>query len=190
MRGGGQLPPLPPPDRRLCVCVRMRVFVCMCSSEKPQRLMAITPPPPTDLRHWLNNTYYQWDQQPPPWSRPSCTDCRHLSRTALTASTCNHRQQNISQTSTYPSQYRIQSSVGRLKESERPACPVKYDGIQIMHIREVVRKNYSPRGNFIKVWNTRCWKPSVFWIFINYRGWIILLTTDRPMCIICFIKWF
>ena len=29
------------------------------------------------------------------------------------------------------------------------------DIIQIMHIREVVSKNYSPRGNFIKVWNTR-----------------------------------
>ena len=39
--------------------------------------------------------------------------------------------------------------------------------IQIMHIREVVSKNYSPRGNFIKVWNTRGWKPSVFWIFIK-----------------------
>ena len=37
--------------------------------------------------------------------------------------------------------------------------------IQIMHIREVVSKNYSPRGNCIKVWNTRGWKPSVFWIF-------------------------
>ena len=36
-----------------------------------------------------------------------------------------------------------------------------------MHIREVVSKNYSPRGNFIKVWNTRGWKPSVFWIFIK-----------------------
>ena len=30
--------------------------------------------------------------------------------------------------------------------------------IQIMHIREVVSKNYSPRGNFIKVWNTQGWK--------------------------------
>ena len=39
--------------------------------------------------------------------------------------------------------------------------------IQIMHIIEVVSKNYSPRGNFIKVWNTRGWKPSVFWIFIK-----------------------
>ena len=39
--------------------------------------------------------------------------------------------------------------------------------IQIMHIREVVSKNYSLRGNFIKVWNTRGWKPSVFWIFIK-----------------------
>ena len=39
--------------------------------------------------------------------------------------------------------------------------------IQIMHIREVVSKNYSPRGNSIKVWNTRGWKPSVLWIFIK-----------------------
>ena len=39
--------------------------------------------------------------------------------------------------------------------------------IQIMHIREVVSKNYSPWGNFIKVWNTRGWKPSVFFIFIK-----------------------
>ena len=39
--------------------------------------------------------------------------------------------------------------------------------IQIMHIREVVSKNYSPRGNFIKVWNTQGWKPSVFWSFIK-----------------------
>ena len=39
--------------------------------------------------------------------------------------------------------------------------------IQIMHIREVVSNNYSSRGNFIKVWNTRGWKPSVFWIFIK-----------------------
>ena len=39
---------------------------------------------------------------------------------------------------------------------------------KMMHIREVVNsKNYSPRGNFIKVWNTRGWKPSVFWIFIK-----------------------
>ena len=36
-----------------------------------------------------------------------------------------------------------------------------------MHVREVVGKNYSLRGNFIKVWNTRGWKPSVFWIFIK-----------------------
>ena len=36
-----------------------------------------------------------------------------------------------------------------------------------MHIREVISKNYSPRGNIIKVWNTRGWKPSVFWIFIK-----------------------
>ena len=57
-----------------------------------------------------------------------------------------------------------------------------------MHIREVVSKNYSPQGNFIKVWNTRGWKPSVFWIFIKLL--IILLMTDRLMCIICFIKWF
>ena len=59
--------------------------------------------------------------------------------------------------------------------------------IQIMLIREVVSKNYSPRGNSIKVWNSRGWKLSVFWIF---RGWIILITTDRLMCMICFIKWF
>ena len=39
--------------------------------------------------------------------------------------------------------------------------------IHIMHIREVVHKNYSPRGNLIKVWNTQGWKPSVFWIFIK-----------------------
>ena len=39
--------------------------------------------------------------------------------------------------------------------------------IQIMHIREVVSKNYSPRGNFIKIWDTWGWKPSVFWIFIT-----------------------
>ena len=47
--------------------------------------------------------------------------------------------------------------------------PVEFAGIiiQIMHIREVVSKNYSPRGNFIKVWNARGWKPSVFWIFIK-----------------------
>ena len=36
-----------------------------------------------------------------------------------------------------------------------------------MHIREVVSKNYSPRGNFIKVWITRGWKPSVFLIVIK-----------------------
>ena len=41
------------------------------------------------------------------------------------------------------------------------------DIIQIMHIVEVVSKNYSPRGNCIKIWNTRGWKPSVFWIFIE-----------------------
>ena len=39
--------------------------------------------------------------------------------------------------------------------------------IQIMHIREVVSKNYSPQGNFIKVGNTRGWKPRVFWLFIK-----------------------
>ena len=44
---------------------------------------------------------------------------------------------------------------------------MKSVSIQIMHIRKVVSKNYSPRGNFIKVWNTRGWKPSVFWIFIK-----------------------
>ena len=36
-----------------------------------------------------------------------------------------------------------------------------------MHIREVISKKYSPRVNFIKVWNTRGWKPSVFRIFIK-----------------------
>ena len=44
---------------------------------------------------------------------------------------------------------------------------VMHVNVQIMHIREVVSKNYSPRGNFIKVWNTRGWKLSVFWIFIK-----------------------
>ena len=48
-----------------------------------------------------------------------------------------------------------------------------------MHIREVVSKNYSPQGNFKKVWNTRGCKPSVFWIcmklprvdnFTNHRS--------------------
>ena len=29
-----------------------------------------------------------------------------------------------------------------------------------------------------------------FGFLYSYRGWIILLTTDRLMCIICFIKWF
>ena len=61
--------------------------------------------------------------------------------------------------------------------NNQTACwRIAQHSIQIMHIREVVSKNYSPRGNFIKVWNT--------------RGWIILLTTDRLMCFICFIKWF
>ena len=59
-----------------------------------------------------------------------------------------------------------------------------------MHIREVVSKNYSPQGNFMKVWNTRGWKPSVFWIFIKLPRVDNLLTTDRLMCIIYFIKWF
>ena len=58
-----------------------------------------------------------------------------------------------------------------------------------MHIREVVSKNYSPRGNFVKVWNTRGWKPNVFWIFIKLPR-VDKFTNDRLMCIICFIKWF
>ena len=62
------------------------------------------------------------------------------------------------------------------------------DSIQIMHIREVVSKNYSPGGNFIKVWNTRGWKPSVFWIFIKLPRVDNLLTTDRLMCIISSVE--
>ena len=50
--------------------------------------------------------------------------------------------------------------------------------IQIVHIREVVSKNYSPRGNFIKVWNTRGWKASVFWIFIKLAR-VDNFTNDR-----------
>ena len=57
------------------------------------------------------------------------------------------------------------AAAGREVNSSDPFRLHPWNGIQIMHIREVVSKKYSPRGNFIKVWNTRGWKPSVFWIF-------------------------
>ena len=59
-----------------------------------------------------------------------------------------------------------------------------------MHIREVVSKNYSPRGN-IKVWNTRGYAPSVFWIFIKLLR-VDNFTNDRSPNVhySCFIKWF
>ena len=68
---------------------------------------------------------------------------------------------------------------------------VKLQIIQIMHIREVVSKNYSPRSNFIKVWNTRGWKPSVFWIFIKLPR-VDNFTNDRSPNVHYFfyIKWF
>ena len=63
------------------------------------------------------------------------------------------------------------------------------NSIQIMHITEGDSKNYPSDSNFgISLKHTRRSRVC-FGLFQSYRGWIILLTPDQVMCIICFIKW-
>ena len=68
-------------------------------------------------------------------------------------------------------------------------CISSRNAYVIQMITEGVSKNYPSNSNFgISLKHTRRSRVC-FGLLQSYRGWIILLTPDQVMCIICFIKW-